>query len=181
MASGGKIQKTHDAPSSTTKGRPTRKDFDLAAGEHFGASDVNTRGGNANGIGNGSMRRPHDMMKTRILHQQHRGMVDEKLITEPYPSIELVHLTARELARRALKAKRQTFLNPDEPAYLEAMAGPYKYRWSKAITEELNSLQAQSTWMLANLPPGQIVMRYQWVLKFKRDPEGEPTSYRPIQ
>lgn len=59
----------------------------------------------------------------------------------------------------ALKAKKE--LDPDAPGLLEALASPESQQWSKAMDQEVCSLEKRKTWdviQLDELPKGAKVV-----------------------
>ena len=69
---------------------------------------------------------------------------------------------------------------PYEPrTYKEAMADSYrKMQWELAMQEEVNSLVANGTWTLVDLPSDARALGGKWVFKMKRGPQGEVVRYK---
>jgi transposase InsO family protein len=60
-----------------------------------------------------------------------------------------------------------------EPSsYREAMEGPERIHWQKAIEEEYSSLKKNNTWKLEKLPAGRRAIASMWVFKKKINADG---------
>ena len=67
----------------------------------------------------------------------------------------------------------------DEPlSYEEAVNGEHGQEWMKAINEELRSLQHNNTWTMVPRRADMNVIGCKWVLKVKRDVNGEVARYK---
>ena len=66
----------------------------------------------------------------------------------------------------------------DPVTYWEAMNGPDKDEWLKAMIKELKDLEAQKTWTLVELPQGRKALKSRWVYKIKTDAGGNITRYK---
>jgi transposase InsO family protein len=55
------------------------------------------------------------------------------------------------------------------PTYKQAMAGPEKDQWLKAMAEEYDAIVANHTWELVDYKPGLNVLPGKWVLKIKNN------------
>lgn len=53
----------------------------------------------------------------------------------------------------------------------EALHGPEKEQWKRAMAEELKSFEDNEAWELVNVPKGASVVKCKWVLKKKYDSE----------
>lgn len=51
-------------------------------------------------------------------------------------------------------------------------------RWKEAITEEMESLEKNKTWVLTSLPNGRTVIDSKWVFKIKRNEVGAVDRYK---
>ncbi|RXW15700.1 hypothetical protein EST38_g10156 [Candolleomyces aberdarensis] len=60
----------------------------------------------------------------------------------------------------------------------EALEGPEKEHWLKAILEELGNLEKMGTWDLEDLPPGREAVGCKWVFTKKRDEKGNIIHYK---
>lgn len=68
---------------------------------------------------------------------------------------------------------------PLEPGTLkEALTGPHKEEWRKAIEAEYNALIDRNTWELVELSPGRRAIGVKWVLKIKTNPKGELEKFK---
>lgn len=57
---------------------------------------------------------------------------------------------------------------PDEPlTYRDAMNSNESAQWLEAMTEEMESLTAHSSWDLEELPPGVTPVKCKWIYKRK--------------
>ena len=66
-----------------------------------------------------------------------------------------------------------------EPSSIqEALSGPDKEEWRKAINEELESLIRNGTWDVVPKPTGRDVITCKWVFKIKRNAEGDIERYK---
>jgi transposase InsO family protein len=70
-------------------------------------------------------------------------------------------------------------LDPDEPAsFTEAMSSPLQKEWKKAIEEELESIKANETWKIVDLPKARTPIKSRWVFRIKRGSGGEIIRYK---
>jgi hypothetical protein len=74
--------------------------------------------------------------------------------------------------RRAMLAAREPCQYAEPTSYREAMEGPERANWQKAIGEELFSLVKNNTWSLTKLPPGRRAIASKWVFKKKVNANG---------
>ena len=51
-------------------------------------------------------------------------------------------------------------------------------RWLEAIAEEMEALKLANTWKLVKAPPGTRILPSQFVLRIKRNSEGEIERYK---
>ena len=68
--------------------------------------------------------------------------------------------------------------DPDNPTFKEAMQGPHREQFLKAMANEINQLQKHNTWtttayLRSNLPKNTQRIPLTWVFKIKRRPNGE--------
>jgi hypothetical protein len=71
--------------------------------------------------------------------------------------------------------------DPDSPRYHEAMYGPYRDEFLRAMANEITELEARKTWHLvkrSSLPDGTNVLPGTWVYKIKRYPSGEIRKFK---
>ncbi|CAI7772574.1 unnamed protein product [Closterium sp. NIES-53] len=59
-----------------------------------------------------------------------------------------------------------------------ALTGPESKEWWAAMKEEMESLDEQGTWMLAELPEGRKTVGVKWLLKKKLWPDGTVEKYK---
>lgn len=60
----------------------------------------------------------------------------------------------------------------------EALQGPHKQDWTKALWAEINALNANNTWKRVRRPKGANVIKCKWVLKIKFDSEGRLDKFK---
>jgi hypothetical protein len=79
-------------------------------------------------------------------------------------------------APRALLMEELHAVSSDEPAsFAEAERCP---SWRKAMMEEMESIEDNQTWSLADLPPGRRAIGLKWVFKVKRDEHGAVSKHK---
>ena len=73
----------------------------------------------------------------------------------------------------------------DEELYLMGVDEPANYKeatkdrnWNQAMKQELESIEANKTWRLTDLPPGQKVIGLKWIYKLKKDADGKIVKYK---
>ncbi|KAL6647280.1 hypothetical protein ACP70R_014717 [Stipagrostis hirtigluma subsp. patula] len=77
---------------------------------------------------------------------------------------------------RALVVEELHAVSSDEPAsFAEAECSP---SWRKAMMEEMESIEDNKTWSLADLPPGRKAIGLKWVFKVKRDEHGAVSKHK---
>lgn len=66
-----------------------------------------------------------------------------------------------------------------EPNNFEQAVGcTNRHKWARAMQEEIDSLNANETWTLVDLPPNKKVIGTKWVYKIKRNEKGEILRYK---
>ena len=73
--------------------------------------------------------------------------------------------------------------NPDSPTLKEALDGPYCEQFLDAMQQELKQLHQHKTWLpriilREKLPSETQVIALTWVLKIKRQPNGELLKFK---
>lgn len=68
--------------------------------------------------------------------------------------------------------------NEDPRSYTEAMRSPDADEWKKATDIEIKSLKKNKTWELTTLPKNKKVIGCKWVMKTKRDAQGDICRYK---
>ena len=67
----------------------------------------------------------------------------------------------------------------DEPRNVtEALSGPDKENWTKAMEEEMESMRSNQVWELVDLPKGRKAIGNKWVLKIKRKADDTIDKYK---
>ena len=66
----------------------------------------------------------------------------------------------------------------DPRTFKQAMSCPDAYRWREAAVEEVNTLMANGTWEIVDLPPGKKAIGSGWVFKVKRNADGSVERYK---
>ena len=70
-------------------------------------------------------------------------------------------------------------LNDREPSSLEeAMTGPDRLLWKRALDEEMNSVEHHETYLWEPLPPGKLAVKSGLVFKIKPALDGKPERYK---
>jgi hypothetical protein len=64
----------------------------------------------------------------------------------------------------------------DEPATLAE--AEQDVHWWTAMTEEIQAIEDNHTWVLTNLPPGRKAIGLKWVFKVKRDEKGSVVKHK---
>ena len=64
------------------------------------------------------------------------------------------------------------------PTLNQAKRGEDWPLWQEAMRSEIGGLEANDTWIVADLPPGQNLVDSKWVLKIKTDANRVPTRYK---
>jgi hypothetical protein len=94
--------------------------------------------------------------------------------TEPF---SVAVATAEQVADSCAHARAVTEVY--EPgSFKAAMACPQAERWREATDDEYKSLLENNTWELVPRQPGMKVIPSKWVLKIKKDAEGNPVRYK---
>jgi hypothetical protein len=72
-----------------------------------------------------------------------------------------------------------TGFDKDEPNTVqEALSGPQRQQWKKAMDRELDNLRMKETWQAVKAPQDRAKIGARWVLKIKRDAEGNIIKYK---
>ena len=118
----------------------------------------------------------------------HNGenMTDSDKCTTEQPSIEC---ETEVVPRRSERLRHPpdfygtrvnvTSQNPKEPKSIEeAVSGPEKSKWEKAMEVEMQSLEENSVWDLVELPEGKRAIGNKWVYKVKTGADGLIERYK---
>lgn len=62
--------------------------------------------------------------------------------------------------------------------YEEAVSAADSSKWNEAMKAEIESLHANNTWTLTELPPGRQAIDSKWVYKIKRNADGTTQRYK---
>jgi hypothetical protein len=92
-------------------------------------------------------------------------------------------MTANKKKNEESKATPKAYLSQyvliEQPTkYKQAINGPSREAWVKAINEKLTSLKENDTWIAVNLPSDKNVIKTKWVFKIKRDNNNKPERYK---
>ena len=77
-----------------------------------------------------------------------------------------------------LKANKD---NPDNPTLSEALSGPYKEEFLKAMKLEIEELETHNTWTIvprSTVPEEKTVLPGTWAMKIKRYPDGRLRKFK---
>lgn len=66
----------------------------------------------------------------------------------------------------------------DEPTYQQALKRPDSAQWRRAMEFELGQLRRMGTWELVPVPDGKNIVGNKWVLRIKRDSQGDLVKYK---
>jgi len=67
---------------------------------------------------------------------------------------------------------------PIPATFKEAMSSPYASEWRDAMQREYDSLLANQTWQIADLPRNQSAIGCKWVFNVKRDKDGQIERFK---
>ena len=84
------------------------------------------------------------------------------------------------LTPMALKATRKG-KDPDTPTYREAMTGPHRKEFEKAMIKEIRDLEKRGAWtgvLKSSVPKGAQIVPLTWVFKIKRLPNGDFDKFK---
>jgi len=80
----------------------------------------------------------------------------------------------------AFKATRKG-RDPDTPDYKEAMTGPHRKEFEKAMIKEIKELEARGAWtgvLHSTVPKGVQIVPLTWAYKIKQLPNGELDKFK---
>jgi hypothetical protein len=158
------LQESSFGPGSGTDGDSDQQSLS-DAGSDAGSDGVD-RGGSGNDDGAAA---DQDAAGPRQSARPNKGVPPKPLYTPDDPKAK-----AKAAVNAVQAASRLT-----EPAtYEEAMAGPNAAEWYLAMVEEMQSLHANGTYSLQELPPGHKAIRNKWVYKLKYDAAGRVERFR---
>jgi hypothetical protein len=66
----------------------------------------------------------------------------------------------------------------ENPTFFEAINGPDKEEWIKALKSEIDSIRTNETWRLVKLPCSRKPISVKWVLDLKRDAKGNIIKHK---
>lgn len=78
----------------------------------------------------------------------------------------------------ALAAEAAAEINNEPQTYEDAMRSPNQKHWDAAIKKELDSLEINGTWVIAERPKGRKTVKNKWVFKVKRNANGSIERYK---
>ena len=87
------------------------------------------------------------------------------------------------ISRRRFDIEGEAFMilpqEDEEPRNIkEALQCPAKEKWMKAMEEEMESMRSNQVWKLVDLPKGRKAIGNKWVLKIKRNADGNIERYK---
>ena len=85
-----------------------------------------------------------------------------------------------DVSLRAMKAAKKG-KNPDLPSHCEAMEGPHRKEFEKAMQKEIADLEKHGTWqgtLRSTIPPGSEVVPLMWAFRIKRSPNGDFDKFK---
>lgn len=106
--------------------------------------------------------------------------IDKRVLNEDADQTPVV----RSSARNANKPKPNyatfayAFMSCDPSTFKQAVRSESVDLWKGAMKEEFDSLQANRTWQLVELPPGKTPIKCKWVYKTKRDTHGKVIRHK---
>ena len=68
----------------------------------------------------------------------------------------------------------------DPKSVRDAISGPTKEKWQKALQEEMDSVKDNKVWELVDLPKGRKAIGNKWILKYKRKADGSINKPRAL-
>ena len=81
------------------------------------------------------------------------------------------------MALKATKGKK----DPDSPNYREAMTGPHRVEFEKAMIKEMRELEARGAWtgvLRSSVPKGEQIVPLTWAFRIKRLPNGDFDKFK---
>jgi hypothetical protein len=112
--------------------------------------------------------------KSTVLHSvptyYSKMMALVQLATDPYTNEIDGDLHPCLLTSKASQA--------DNPTYEEAMNGPHREGFQKAMEKELKTLNEMECWDVVDRVPGSNVLPSTWAFKMKRFPDGSLSKYK---
>ena len=67
---------------------------------------------------------------------------------------------------------------PEPTTVKEALEGPERSEWKKAIDNELQNMKINSVWSLVDKPEKENIIKSRWIFKRKLGPDGQVSSYK---
>jgi hypothetical protein len=98
----------------------------------------------------------------------------------PWPSLKKPPVQTRRPNKTIYNCDFRAFVTTDlksapintPNSYREAMASPEAHLWLEAMTEEINAITRNGTFLLVRLPPGRTTIGARWLFKVKRKANG---------
>lgn len=106
----------------------------------------------------------------------------DKNKTRKLPEIETMLATPRRTNRERKPVERKDYITylavegekGDPISIEEAMSGPQKEDWIRAMNRELQSLEDNDTWKISDIPKGATCLGTKWVYTQKLNDQGKP-------
>jgi hypothetical protein len=99
-------------------------------------------------------------------------IIHDEIDVQPPPKLVKLAFSVAQTSQAYRQAMNEN------PTYEEAIHGPKRKHWIKAMQDEIEGIRQNETWQLAELPPGRKTIGVKWVLAVKRNAKGEITKYK---
>jgi hypothetical protein len=110
-------------------------------------------------------------------HSNQEIVVDDLSDEEPqhFRNLNEIYQDSVEVELADLEGEAMLAEANEPSKYVDAAADP---EWVKAMNSELQSIQKNRTWELADLPAGHKAIGLKWIYKLKRNAEGEIVKHK---
>ena len=96
------------------------------------------------------------------------------------PEEGFIDTSIPDVSLRAFKASKKG-KNPDLPNHREAMEGPHREEFKKAMQKEIEALESHGTWqgtLRSSVPQGAEIVPLTWAFRIKRLPNGDFDKFK---